>query len=95
MDSLVADPARYDAHHVVVTGSLLRLLQHYRLQSNSGLRTLVVDVAGLHRAEYDELQHAIAGAGAIGSVRARISGKVERGAADAFRLVASELKLVE
>ncbi len=66
-----------------------------RLQSNSGLRTLVVDVVGLHRAEYDELQHAIAGAGVIGSVRARISGKVEPGAADAFRLVASELKLVE
>ncbi len=95
VDSLVADPARYDARQVVVTGSLLRLLQHYRLQSKSGLRTLVVDVAGLHRAQYDQLQHAIADAGLIGSVRARISGKVERGSAEAFRLVASDLRLVE
>jgi hypothetical protein len=41
------------------------------------------------------LQNAIAGVGPIGSVRAQISGKVERGSAKAFHLVASDLILVE
>ncbi len=95
VDSLVTDPSRYDTRRVVVTGSLLRLLQHYRLQSKSGFRTLIVDVAGVHRAQHDMLQNAIAGVGPIGSVRAQISGKVERGSAKAFHLVASDLILVE
>ncbi len=95
VDSLVTNPSRYDARQVVVTGSLLRLLQHYRLQSKSGRKTLVVDVAGINRAQHDMLQEAIAGAGLIGSVRVQIGGKVERGSAKAFSLVASDLILVE
>ena len=95
VDSLVADPSRYDTRRVEVTGSLLRLLQHYRLQSKSGFRTLIVDVAGIHRAQHDMLQNAIAGVGPIGSVRAQISGKVVRGSAEAYHLVASDLILVE
>ncbi len=95
VDSLVTNPSRYDTRRVVVTGSLLRLLQKYRLQSKSGVRTLVVDVARINRAQHDMLQNAIASAGLIGSVRAQISGKVERGSAKAFRLVASDLILVE
>jgi hypothetical protein len=95
VDRLVDDPGRYDARQVVVTGSLIRLLQHYRLQSESGLKTLVVDVNGLQRGQSDQLRRAIAGAGLVGSVRAQISGTVERGAAKTFRLVASDLQLVE
>jgi hypothetical protein len=95
VDSLVAEPGRYDTRRVVVTGFLMRLLQHYRLQSESGVRTLVVDVDGLHRDQYELLQQAIADAGLIGSVRAQISGKVERGSETAFRLVASDLRLIE
>jgi len=95
VDSLVANPNRYDTRQVVVTGSLLRLLQHYRLQSKSGARTLIVDVAGIHRTQYELLRDAIAGAGLIGSVRAQISGEVVRGSAKKFYLVASDLVLVE
>jgi len=94
-DSLIANPNHYDTHRVVVTGSLLRLLQHYRLQSNSGARTLIVDVAGIHRTQYEVLRDAIASAGLIGSVRAQISGEVVRGSAKKFHLVASDLVLVE
>jgi hypothetical protein len=95
VDSLIANPNRYDTHRVVVTGSLLRLLQHYRLQSDSGARTLIVDVAGIHRTQYEVLRDAIAGAGLMGSVRAQISGEVVRGTAKKFHLVASDLVLVE
>jgi len=95
VDSLVIDPGRYEARQIVVTGSLLRLLEHYRLQSKSGLKTLVVDVAGIDRAQFDDLQDAIAGAGLIGSVRARITGTVERRSAKAFGLVAVNLTLAE
>lgn len=95
VDALVTDPGRYDTRRVVVTGALMRLLQNYRLQSQSGVQTLVVDVDGLDREQYDRLRKAIADAGLIGSVEARISGTVERGAAESFRLVASDLKLVE
>jgi hypothetical protein len=95
VDSLIADPNRYDTHQVVVTGSLLRLLQHYRLQSNSGARTLIVDVAGIQRTQYEVLRDAIASAGLIGSVRAQISGEVVRGSSKKFHLVASDLVLVE
>ncbi len=95
VDSLIANPNRYDTHQVVVTGSLLRLLQHYRLQSNSGARTLIVDVAGIQRTQYEVLRDAIAGAGLIGSVRAQISGEVVRGSTKKFHLVASDLVLVE
>ena len=42
-----------------------------------------------------ECDVAIAGAGLIGSVRVQIGGKVERGSAKAFSLVASDLILVE
>ena len=95
VDSLVTDPGRYDTRQVKVTGSLLRLLEHYRLQSQSGLRTLVVDVAGIEPAQREELRTAIDKAGLIGSVQARISGKVERLSANAYRLVAYELVLLE
>jgi hypothetical protein len=95
VDSLVTDPSRYDTRRVEVTGSLLRLLQHYRLQSKSGLRTLIVDVAGIHRTQYEVLRDAIANAGLIGSVRTQISGEVVRGSAEVYHLVASDLILVE
>jgi hypothetical protein len=95
VDSLVTNPSRYDARQVVVTGSLLRLLQNYRLQSKSTQKTLVVDVAGIYHTQHDMLHDAIAGAGLIGSVRVQISGKVVRGSAKAFSLVASDLILVE
>jgi chemotaxis protein histidine kinase CheA len=95
VDSLVADPGRFDTRRVVVTGSLLRLLQHYRLQSESGVRTLVVEVDGLDRDQHRKLRDAIAGAGLVGSVRARISGTVARGGAQAYRLIASDVALVE
>ncbi len=95
VDRLFANPSRYDGHQVVVTGSLLRLLERYRLQSQSGWKTLVVDVTEIHRAQHDKLKEAIAKAGPIGLVRARINGKVERGSAETFRLVASEVTLIE
>ena len=43
----------------------------------------------------EDLQRAIAQAGLIGSVSARISGTVERLSANAYRLVADELILLE
>lgn len=95
VDSLVTNPGRYHARRVVVTGSLLRLLEHYRLESRSGLRTLIVDVAGIERAQFETLQQAIDQAGLIGSVRARISGTVEPLSANAFRLVADDLIMLE
>lgn len=95
VDSLVTNPSRYDGHQVVVTGSLLRLLKRYRLQSQSGWKTLIVDVTEIHRAQHDKLKESIAKAGPIGLVRAQINGKVERGSAETFRLVASEVTLIE
>jgi hypothetical protein len=56
---------------------------------------MIVDVAGIDRAQHYMLQEAIAGAGLIGSVRAQISGEVVRGSAKKFHLVASDLILVE
>ncbi len=95
LDSLIANPSRYDTRQVVVTGALQRLPRNYRLQSKLTQKTLLVDVAGIHRAQHDMLEDDIAGAGLIGSVRAQISGKVVRGSAKAFHLVASDLVLVE
>ncbi len=95
VDSLVTNPDRYATRQVVVTGPLLHLLQKYRLQSKSSQRTMIVDVAGIDRAQHYMLQEAIAGAGLIGSVRAQISGEVVRGSAKKFHLVASDLILVE
>ena len=95
VDSLVTSPGRYDTGQVVVTGSLYRLLQQYRLESRLGRKSLVVDVTGLRRTQHDRLQQAIAGTGVISTVRARISGRVVRGAAETYRLLATDLVLVE
>jgi hypothetical protein len=95
VDSLVTSPGRYDEYRVVVTSSLFRLLQQYRLESRLGRKSLVVDVTGLQRTQHDLLQQAIAGTGVMSTVRAQISGRVVRGSGETYRLLATDLVLLE
>ena len=79
----------------MVTGSVVWLLWRYRLQSNSGSDSMVVDVEGLQPAAQQELEQAIDRVGILGEVQARIRGTVVRKDEESYRLAASELVLVE
>lgn len=94
-DDLVFDPKSHIGRQVVVTGSVVRLLWRYRLISESGQNSIVLDVDGLHRSDRAKLEEAIEKAGFLGQVRARINGRIERQSVVTFNLAASELVLLE
>ena len=78
-----------------MTGSVIELLSRYRLRSETGPNTIVIDVDALPPDDLADLEAALAEAGPLRGVRARIMGKVERGDAAAFHLAASELVLLD
>jgi hypothetical protein len=94
-DALLLDLAGYVGREVVVTGPVVWLLWRYRLQSDRGPGSLVIDTAGLRAEEIARLEAAVEHAGFLGAVRARIRGRVERETEATYRLAASELALVE
>jgi len=92
-DDLVFRPHAYQGREVVVTGSVVRLLGLYRLKSESGQNSIVIDTDALSRADRAKLHAAIEKAGFLGQVRARITGRVGRQTPVTFELEASELAL--
>jgi hypothetical protein len=95
VDDLIRRPDFYQGRHVLVTGSVVRVLQRYRLRSESGLETIPLGVHGLQPADRAELEAAVESAGPLGVVLARIAGQVERRTPAGFRLVASRVVLLE
>jgi len=95
VDDLVRRPDLYLDRHVVVTGSVVRLLQRYRLRSDSGVETIPLGIDGLQPADRAELEAAVESAGPLGAVRAQIAGRVERRTSAGFRLVASKVLLLD
>ena len=92
---LFLEPQAYEDRDVTVTGSVIELLSRYRLRSETGPNTIVIDIDGLPPAVRSAFSAALAEAGPLRGVRARIMGKVERGDAAAFHLAASELVLLD
>ena len=95
LDDLLFEPVNHLGREVVVTGSVVWLLWRYRLQSESGPDSMVIDVEGLRTADQKELQEAIDRVGILGQVHARIRGTIERRGTQHYRLTASKLVLVE
>ena len=95
VDGLVLEPQAFEGQDVTVTGSVIELLSRYRLRSATGANTIVVDVDALPSTDRDELAAALAEAGPLRGLRARITGRVERGEGAAFHLAASELVLLD
>ncbi|MDX1421936.1 MAG: hypothetical protein R3322_02285 [Kiloniellales bacterium] len=95
VDDLVLKPELYLGRDVVVTGSVVRLFNRYRLRSEDGLSTIVIDVGALPAHERAALDGAFERASLLDHVRARIEGRVEREAAATFQLAARGLALLE
>jgi hypothetical protein len=95
LDDLLFEPVNHLGREVVVTGSVVWLLWRYRLQSDSGSGSMVIDVEGLRTADQNELRDAIDRVGVLGQVHARIRGTIEPQGEEHYRLAASELVLVE
>ena len=79
----------------MVRGPVVWLLRRYWLQSESGDRTLQIDVGDLQPGVRNRLESAVAKIDHLARVRARISGTVERQGSEAYRLAATELVFVE
>ena len=94
-NDLLLEPERHLDQEVVVTGSVVWLLWRYRLQSDSGSDSMVIDVEGLRSANQEALEEAIDRVGVLGQVHARIRGTILRQGEESYRLAASELVLVE
>lgn len=88
VDELLENPGRFDGKEVVVTGTVVRFLRAYRLQSSSKQITIVLDVDRARRADQIALEQALAETRRRVRVQAR--GDVERSLL-AFRLVAEDL----
>ncbi len=88
VDELLENPGRFDGKEVVVTGTVVRFLRAYRLQSSSKQITIVLDVDRARRADQIALEQALAETRRMVRVQAR--GDVERSLL-AFRLVAEDL----
>ena len=71
------------------------LLWRYRLQSDSGPGSLVIDVDGLQSTDQTVLKKAMDEVGLLGQVRARIKGIIQRRGDTSYHLAASEVVLVE
>jgi len=95
VDSLLAAPDDYQGRDIVVTGSLVRLFNHYRLRSDSGANTIVIDIDGIRPMDRTKLEAAIEEASLLVPVRARVKGTVEPLSPAGYRLVASDLQLLE
>ncbi|MDX1575768.1 MAG: hypothetical protein R3285_06220, partial [Kiloniellales bacterium] len=95
VEDLVYRPHTYAGRQVVVTGSVVHLMWDYRLKSETGQNSLVVNVDGLSPANRARLASAVERAGLLGQVRARIKGTVRRQTPATFELAASELTLIE
>jgi hypothetical protein len=95
IDDLVFKPHNYRGRQVVVIGSVNRFFWRYRLRAETGQNSIVLDVDGLRQADRSALESAIETSGLLGQVRARIKGRIERQSVATFRLVASELVLVD
>jgi len=94
-DDLLLEPGDHVGHEVVVTGSVVWLLWRYRLQSDNGSGSMVIDVNSLQSTDQTVLKKAMKEVGLLGQVRARIKGIIERQGEQSYRLAASELVLVE
>jgi hypothetical protein len=94
-NDLLLEPERHLDQEVVVTGSVVWLLWRYRLQSDSGSDSMVIDVEGLRSANQEALEEAIDRVGVLGQVHARIRGTIVHQGEESYRLAASELVLVE
>ena len=92
-DDVIADPAKFKGQAVVVSGTLVKLLGEYRLQSSSGQKAMNVDVTKIRRADQIALETALNKAGTFGSVKVQVHGTVEQGVV-AYKLAASELLLL-
>lgn len=95
VDDLVLKPELYLGRDVVVTGAVVRLFNRYRLRSEDGLSTIVIDVGALPARERAALDGAFERASLLDHVRARIEGRVEREASATFQLAARGLALLE
>ena len=89
VDELLENPGRFDGKEVVVTGTVVRFLRAYRLQSSSKQITIVLDVDRARRADQIALEQALAG-GFSTSVRVQVRGEVERSLITS-RIVAEDL----
>ncbi len=95
VDALVREPKYYQGRDVEVTGSVVRIFKRYRLRSESGPNTLVIDIDGIQPSERAALEAAVENASILTPVHARIKGKVERQSSGTFYLVASDLVLLD
>jgi hypothetical protein len=93
IDDVVFNPRDYQGSQVVVIGSVNRFFWSYRLRSETGQNSIVLDIDGLQQADRSNFEAAINRTGLFGQVRARIKGRIERQSLATFRLVASELVL--
>ena len=92
VDDLVLNAGRSVGQEVVVTGTVVRFLGAYRLQSTSAQNTIVLDVDQARRADQIALEQALAEAGFGRSVRVQVRGEVGRSLATS-RLVAEDLSV--
>ena len=95
VDDLVTEPHDYQGRDVEVTGSVVRLFNRYRLRSETGPNTIVLDIDGIRPGDRAKLEAAIEEASLLVPLRARIKGKVERQSSSDFSLVASELLVLD
>jgi len=95
VDDLILRPEDYQDRQVTVTGSVIQLFSRYRLRSETGKETIVIDIDGLRPADQAELEAALDKVGMLAGVRARILGRVQRQEAANFHLAASELVLLD
>ena len=94
-DDLLLEPRHHFGSEVVVTGSVVWLLRRYWLQSESGTKSLLIDVAGLQSDVQARLRDSVAKIEFLAQVKARITGTIERQGSEAYRLAATELVFVE
>ncbi len=94
VDELVQRPGQFDGQDVVVTGTVVRALGAYRLQSGSQQKTIVLDVDQARRADQIALEQAIAKTGFGSSVRVQARGEVEQSLTTS-RLLATDLIVLE
>ena len=98
IDSLIANPTNFQERDIVVTGDIMWLLQDYHLKSTSGHRSLVVDVARISTAKRTSLEEAIEVAGLVGLVGlvgVRVRGTVDKGSSALYRIIASDVTVIE
>jgi len=94
-DDLLIEPGHHFGREVVVTGSVVWLLQRYWLQSESGHKSMVIGIEDLHLDDRNKLKDDVAKIEYLAQVRARITGTVERQGSENYRLAATQFELIE